>query len=174
MTWFRREKEKLEPIENKRVRVPDDLWIKCDSCREIIFKKEVTGNLNVCPKCQFHFRLDAPARLALLFDNGEYEEIDRDLKPCDPLKFKDSKRYKDRLKKRTTGWAPRRAHHRDRDARLQAVVICAMEYRFMGGSMGSVVGEKITRGAELALARRHPFIIVSASGAPGCRKACSP
>ncbi|MFC2174113.1 acetyl-CoA carboxylase, carboxyltransferase subunit beta [Acidobacteriota bacterium] len=165
MVWFRKQKSRLEPIEHKRVKVPEDLWVKCPTCREIIFKKEVSRNLNVCPKCQFHFRIDAPTRLNILFDGGDYHQVHDNLESCDPLKFKDSKRYKDRLKdsKEKLGVS---------DSVVNAVgtldgipvVQCVMEYRFMGGSMGSVVGEKVTRAVEMSLDKKMPLIIVSASG----------
>ncbi len=165
MAWFRKEKTPKQPIGDRRVRIPGGLWVKCDYCKEIIYKKEVLRNGNVCPKCNYHFRISARERLVSLFDNGLYEEVDRGIQPTDPLSFKDSKPYKDRLKRyqEATGL---------KDAVVNAVgvvggiptVIAAMEYTFMGGSMGSVVGEKITRAAERALEERKPLIVISASG----------
>ena len=165
MAWFKKEKTPRQALDEKRVRVPGGLWVKCENCREIIYKKEVLKNANVCPKCGYHFRISARERLVSLFDNGIYEEIDRDISPTDPLSFKDSKPYKDRLKayQEATGL---------RDAIINAVgivggiptVISALEYGFMGGSMGSVVGEKVARAAERALAERKALIVVSASG----------
>ncbi|MBI3449607.1 MAG: acetyl-CoA carboxylase carboxyltransferase subunit beta [Acidobacteria bacterium] len=165
MAWFKKEKTPKQPVEEKRVRIPGGLWVKCDNCREIIYKKEVLRNANVCPKCNYHFRISSRERLQILFDNGLYEEFDRDISPTDPLSWKDSKPYKDRLKayQESTGL---------KDAIVNAVgliggipsVISAMEYGFMGGSMGSVVGEKIARAGERALADRRPLIVVSASG----------
>jgi acetyl-CoA carboxylase carboxyl transferase subunit beta len=165
LAWFKKEKTPKQAIEEKRVRVPGGLWVKCDNCREIIYKKEVLRNANVCPKCGYHFRISAKERLTSLFDNGLYEEVDRDVAPTDPLSFKDSKPYKDRLKayQEATGL---------KDAVINAVgliggipvVMSVMEYGFMGGSMGSVVGEKIARAAERALAERRPLVVVSASG----------
>jgi acetyl-CoA carboxylase carboxyl transferase subunit beta len=166
MAWFKKEKTpKQAPQEEKRVRIPGGLWVKCDNCREIIYKKEVLRNANVCPKCNYHFRITAKERLVSLFDNGLYEELDRDIQPTDPLSFKDTKPYKERLKayQESTG---------HKDAVVNAVgliggistVVSAMEYGFMGGSMGSVVGEKVARAAERALSERKPLIIVSASG----------
>ncbi len=165
MAWFKKEKTPKQPVEEKRVRIPGGLWVKCDNCREIIYKKEVLRNANVCPKCNYHFRISARERLTSLFDNGLYEEVDRDIQPTDPLSFVDTKPYRERLKayQESTGL---------KDAVINAVgliggmpcVISAMEYGFMGGSMGSVVGEKIARAAERSLAEGRPFITVSASG----------
>jgi acetyl-CoA carboxylase carboxyl transferase subunit beta len=165
MAWFKKEKTPKQPVEEKRIRIPGGLWVKCDNCREIIYKKEVLRNANVCPKCNYHFRISARERLQILFDNGLYEEFDRDIQPSDPLSWKDTKPYKDRLKayQESTGL---------KDAIINALgliggmpcVVSAMEYSFMGGSMGSVVGEKIARAGERALADRKPLIVVSASG----------
>ena len=162
--WFKKDRAPKEPRE-KRSKVPEGLWVKCDSCREILYNKELARNFKICTKCGYHFRLSAPERLAMLFDDGKYVEIDGDLRSVDPLKFRDSKRYRDRLKvaeenvggseailvgSGTVGGIP--------------VLIAAMEFFFMGGSMGSVVGEKVTRAAERAVAERKPLVIVSTSG----------
>ena len=165
MAWFKKEKTPKQPIEDKRVRIPGGLWVKCNFCKEIIYKKEVVRNGNVCPKCDYHFRIPARERLAGLFDNGLFEEVDREIQPTDPLKFKDTKPYKDRLKsyQAATGL---------KDAIINAqglvggipTVMSAMEYRFMGGSMGSVVGEKVARAGERSLDERKPLVIISASG----------
>jgi acetyl-CoA carboxylase carboxyl transferase subunit beta len=164
MTWFKRESSELESSGEKRVRT-EGLWEKCDGCRQIIWKKDLDANLNVCPKCQKHFRLDARSRLAILLDNSEWDETETNLKSTDPLSFVDTKRYRDRLAKaqKETGIS---------DAIINAegtldgkpVIISAMEYRFIGGSMGAVVGEAITRAIEKAIEKRKPLIIVSASG----------
>jgi acetyl-CoA carboxylase carboxyl transferase subunit beta len=164
MAWFKKEKKPKEPGE-QRTAIPEGLWIKCDECKEIIYKKVVEQNLNVCPKCGFHFRLSASERLKLFFDNEKYREFATDIRSGDPLRFRDTKKYKDRLKvyeSRVGPW----------DAVLCAegkidgisAVVCAMEYAFMGGSMGSAVGEKITIGAERALEKKIPLIVVSCSG----------
>ncbi len=163
MAWFKREDQKL-PVGEQVNRVPEGLWIKCTGCREIIYRKDVLQNASVCPKCAFHFRITARERLELLFD-GAYEEFDRELASADPLKFKDSKPYASRLldgQEKTGG----------KDAIVSAsgkldkrdVLVCAMEYGFIGGSMGVVVGEKITRAAERAIGSRAPLIVVSCSG----------
>jgi len=165
LAWFKKEKTPKQPLEEKTVRIPGGLWVKCDYCKEIIYKKEVIRNAQVCPKCNYHFRIGAKERLTSLFDNGLYEEVDRSIQPTDPLGFKDTKAYKDRLKayQEATGV---------KDAVITGVgrvggiptVIAAMEYSFMGGSMGSVVGEKIARAAERALEESKALIVVSASG----------
>ncbi len=165
MAWFKKEKTPKQPIEDKRVRIPGGLWVKCDFCKEIIYKKEVLRAGNVCPKCDYHFRIPARERLESLFDNGLYEEVDRNISPTDPLNFKDTKPYRERLKayQELTGM---------KDAVINALglvggiptVMSAMEYGFMGGSMGSVVGEKVARAAERALEERRPLVIISASG----------
>ncbi len=164
MTWFKRESSELESSGEKRIRT-EGLWEKCDGCRQIIWKKDLDANLNVCPKCQKHFRLDARSRLAILLDNSEWDETETNLKSTDPLSFVDTKAYRDRLTKaqKETGIS---------DAIINAegtldgkpVIISAMEYRFIGGSMGAVVGEAITRAIEKAIQKRKPLIVVSASG----------
>lgn len=164
MAWFKKEKRAKEPVE-QRSSIPEGLWIKCDECREIIYKKEAEANLQVCPKCGFHFRVTARERFELLFDDGKWREFASDIRSGDPLRFRDTKRYHDRLKvyeaRVGTGDAVLCA-----EGKLEgmSVVICAMEYNFMGGSMGSVVGEKITLAAERALEKKLPLLIVSCSG----------
>ncbi len=166
MAWFTRQKPGVEGTAeaDKRVRT-EGLWLKCESCGQIIWKKTLDDNMQVCPKCEHHFRLDARARLGMLFDEGSYEELDAELVSTDPLHFEDSKTYARRLEamQQATGLA---------DALISGagtlegrrVQICSMELKFIGGSMGAVVGEKITRAIERGLAKREPVIIVSASG----------
>jgi acetyl-CoA carboxylase carboxyl transferase subunit beta len=169
MSWFKRDKtsdEKLPTVESgeRRVRT-EGLWQKCEGCRQIIWKKDLEANWNVCPKCGLHNRIDAVTRLKLLLDGGEYEEFEADLSSSDPLGFVDSKPYRDRLK------AMQQATNLS-DALVSAtgnlmgrpVQICSMDPRFIGGSMGSVVGEKIARAVERAIERHTPLVIVSASG----------
>jgi acetyl-CoA carboxylase carboxyl transferase subunit beta len=169
MSWFKRDKasdQKLPTVENgeRKVRT-EGLWQKCEGCRQIIWKKEWEANWNVCPKCGMHTRLDALTRLKLLFDDGEFEEFEANLKSSDPLKFVDSKPYHERL-------ASMQAATSLSDALISAagklegrpIQICSMDPRFIGGSMGSVVGEKIARAVERAIERHTPLIIVSASG----------
>jgi acetyl-CoA carboxylase carboxyl transferase subunit beta len=166
MAWFTRQKPGVEGTAeaDKRVRT-EGLWLKCESCGQIIWKKTLDENMQVCPKCEHHFRLDARARLAMLFDEGSYEEFDADLVSTDPLHFEDSKTYARRLEamQQATGLS---------DALISGagtldgrrVQICSMELKFIGGSMGAVVGEKITRAIERGMAKREPVIIASASG----------
>jgi len=164
MTWFKRESSELDSSGEKRVRT-EGLWEKCEGCRQIIWKKDLDANLNVCPKCDQHFRLDARARLAMLLDNSEWEETETNLSSTDPLKFVDTKAYKDRLLK-----AQKETEIADAIINAEGaldgkpVIASSMEYRFIGGSMGAVVGEAITRAIERAIERRKPLIIISASG----------
>ena len=166
MAWFRKTKQpKAIRADRPRSTVPEGLWVKCDSCKEIIYSRDLERNLRVCPKCEHHFRIDARTRIALLLDDPEPEELFARVSPTDPLSFKDTKRYRDRLKTYQQALG-------ERDALVAVqgrlagipVVLAAMEYRFMGGSMGSVVGEKLARATERAIERRRPLIIVSASG----------
>jgi len=164
MAWFKRQSGELETSGERTVRT-EGLWVKCDNCRQIIWKKDLEENLNVCPKCGKHFRIDARTRLAQLLDDNQYQVFDGDLVSNDPLKFVDLKPYSSRLKqaKATTGL---------KDAVINAqgklngrpVIVSSMEYSFIGGSMGAVVGEAITRAIEKAAQTRTPLIIVSASG----------
>jgi len=164
MAWFKRESGELENSGEKTVRT-EGLWVKCDGCRQIIWKKDLEENMNVCPKCDKHFRIDARTRLAQLLDDNLYETFDGDISSTDPLKFVDLKPYSSRLKQaqEDTGL---------NDAVINAqgklmgrpVVASVMEYAFIGGSMGAVVGEAITRAVERAAETRMPLIIVSASG----------
>ena len=163
MAWFRRERSLL-PAHEQESRVPEGLYVKCDSCKEILYRKTVVDNLSVCPKCGFHFRISARERLELLCD-GPWEELDHGLVSSDPLAFRDTKTYAKRLQdgKRKTG---------SFDALVSAVgtvggiptVIAAMEYGFIGGSMGVVVGEKVTRAVEKSARERMPLLVVSCSG----------
>ena len=166
MAWFSRQTSGIESTGEgeKHIRT-EGLWLKCDSCSQIIWKKSLDDNLQVCPQCEHHYRIGSRARLELLFDGGTYEEFDSNLSSTDPLNFSDSKTYKERLVSMQTatkmpdallsGWG--KLNGRD-------VSICAMELKFVGGSMGIVVGEKITRAIERSIERRAPIIIVSASG----------
>lgn len=163
MEWFKRTNKGLEPVEKKEL--PDGLWIKCDNCGEILYKKELERNLRVCTKCDFHFRMTSDEYIALLADEGTFEEFNQGIRSADPLKFKDSKKYADRLKDTMTKTGLNDAV-RTGVCLLSGVpvVIAAMDFRFIGGSMGSVVGEKIARATDRALREKRPLIIVSASG----------
>ncbi|MEX2147011.1 MAG: acetyl-CoA carboxylase, carboxyltransferase subunit beta [Candidatus Rokuibacteriota bacterium] len=164
MAWFRRKGSEDEGTV-KKVVMAEGLWIKCDSCKEIMYRAEVEKAGRVCPKCHYPFRISSRERIALLVDGGTFEEHDAGLTSGDPLSFKDSKKYKDRVK------AARQKTSMDDAvvcgiARVGGfpVVLCVFEFTFLGGSMGSVVGEKLTRAIELAVAKHVPVIIVSASG----------
>ncbi len=165
MAWFRKDKKPKVQPEERVTQVPEGMWVKCSGCKEIIYRKEVVRRAWVCPKCGYHFQISARQRLESLFDENGFQEFDSSLSSVDPLKFKDRKLYRDRLTEyqRVTGLA---------DALISAsgtiegipTLACAMEYSFLGGSMGSVVGEKITRAAERALSDREPLIVIASSG----------
>jgi acetyl-CoA carboxylase carboxyl transferase subunit beta len=143
----------------------EGLWLKCDGCRQIIWRKALDETLQVCPKCDFHFKIDAATRLGTLFDGSRWQEFDRTLASTDPLEFVDQRSYKERLA------SMKKATSLD-DAVISAVGllngrrvhVCALELKFIGGSMGAVLGEKITRAIERSVDARMPVIIVSASG----------
>ena len=164
MAWFKRQSGDLDASGEKKMRT-EGLWVKCESCRQIIWKKDLEENLNVCPKCGKHFRIDARTRLANLLDDGEYETFSDNLASTDPLKFVDLKPYSERLKKaqEETGLTDAVINARGK-LNGRAVIVSAMEYGFIGGSMGAVVGEVITRAIEEALEKKQPIIIISASG----------
>ncbi len=163
--WFKKDRAAREPRERRASKVPEGLWVKCENCREILYNKELSRNFKICPKCKYHFRLSAPERLGMLFDDGKYAELDGDLRSADPLKFRDTKRYRDRLKQYEESVGPGEAILVGSGTMGGIPVIAAaMEFFFLGGSMGSVVGEKVTRAAERALEERKPLIIVSTSG----------
>jgi len=166
MAWFKRDKKSIEqttPPEERRVRT-EGLWVKCESCRTIVFRKDLEANLYVCPKCQFHFKMSAKQRLEMLLDS-RWTEHDAGMTSTDPLKFVDTKPYAGRLKE-----ARKKLGMNDAvitaEGRLngRGIVCCAMEFGFIGGSMGAVVGEKVTRGIELAIESRQPLVVVSCSG----------
>jgi acetyl-CoA carboxylase carboxyl transferase subunit beta len=164
MAWFKRETGELDTSGAKTVRT-EGLWVKCESCRQIIWKKDLEENMNVCPKCDKHFRIDARTRLAQLLDDNQYETFDGSLASTDPLKFVDLKPYSSRLRQaqQDTGLqdAVINAHGK---LEGRSVIASVMEYSFIGGSMGAVVGEAITRAVERSAHTRTPLIIVSASG----------
>ena len=164
MAWFRKQKKPLETTREKRVQT-EGLWIKCEGCKQILWKKDLEANFQCCPKCNHHFKMSARSRLEMLFDNGQYLEHDAGLASTDPLGFKDTKSYRARLEKagQQTGL---------KDALItgegelegKPVIICAMEFQFVGGSMGAVVGEKITRAIDRCIDQKYPLVIVSCSG----------
>jgi acetyl-CoA carboxylase carboxyl transferase subunit beta len=165
MAWFKKSRKPIEAPADKSSKIPEGLWVKCPSCSQVIYNKDLAANLQVCPKCAHHFRLSALERLRSIFDDGEFEEHDSELIALDPLEFTDTKPYASRLSagRRQTGL---------RDAIVSATgliegrraVVAAMEYGFIGGSMGVVVGETITRAIERGLRERLPVMIVSCSG----------
>ncbi len=165
VTWFRRRPSGPEKSDRRKVAVPEGLWIKCNNCSEIIYSKEIDRNLKVCPKCEYHFRITARQRIDLLVDPGTFKEFDSQVHSEDPLQFKDSQKYRDRIKAavKKTGLT---------DAVISGtstlegipVVLTVFDFFFMGGSMGSVVGEKITRAVEKAVELKCGIIIISSSG----------
>ncbi len=162
MAWFKRTKEHKS---DRKVKIPEGLWVKCDNCKEIIYRKEVERNLKVCPKCNYHFRISAMERLKLLIDSGSFQEMDPELASSDPLRFKDTIPYSERLaKNRKKSGLSDAIISGETQIKGTPVALAVMDFSFMGGSMGSVVGEKVTRTAELALAKQMPLIVVSASG----------
>jgi acetyl-CoA carboxylase carboxyl transferase subunit beta len=165
IAWFKKIRKPKQAVEHRRIQVPEGLWVKCNSCREIIYKKEVVRNANVCPKCNYHFRISARERLTGLFDDGRYQEVDTDIYSVDPLKFRDLKSYRDRLReyREKTGLNDAVINARGTLGGMQAM-LSVMEYGFMGGSMGSAVGEKVTRAIERALDERIPLVVISCSG----------
>jgi len=163
MDWFKRTKESLKPSQKKEL--PDGLWIKCENCNEIVFTKELEKRFHVCPNCDYHMRVGSDVYISLLFDKGTFREFNKGMQSADPLNFKDLKQYSDRYKatvKKTglkeaviTGTGSISEHK---------VVMAIMDFRFLGGSMGSVVGEKISRAVDKALKMNRPLLILSSSG----------
>lgn len=162
MAWFKRTKqERLD----KKVKIPEGLWVKCGNCKEIVYKREVEKNLKICPKCNYHFRISARERIELMVDEGSFVESNPDITSGDPLNFKDTMHYKERL-----------IENQEKSGLKDAIItgealingyntcIAVMDFSFLGGSMGSTVGEKITRAAELSLDKKAPFITVTSSG----------
>ena len=164
MVWFRKDKKPLQAAPEKRVQT-EGLWTKCEGCRQIVWKAALGENLWCCPKCGHHFKLGARERLTMLFDDGRYSEHDADLASSDPLNFRDRKPYRDRLKQAEaeTGLKDALISGEGRLAD-RPVIISAMEFRFIGGSMGAAVGEKITRAIDRAIAHKVALIVVSCSG----------
>jgi acetyl-CoA carboxylase carboxyl transferase subunit beta len=165
MAWFKKSKAPIALVESKKVQMPEGLWTKCKNCEEIIYSKEIERNLNVCPKCDYHFRISARERIDLVIDEGTFNETDPNMASVDFLKFKDSKKYVDRIKAAV-------AKNGGGDAVVtgsglmngQEVVVAVFDFAFLGGSMGSVVGEKITRAIELGLEKKAPVMVFSSSG----------
>ncbi|MGE3551151.1 MAG: acetyl-CoA carboxylase, carboxyltransferase subunit beta [Geobacter sp.] len=165
MSWFRRDKTGLEKANTKNVKVPEGLWTKCQGCSESILTKEIADNQQVCPKCGHHYRIAPRKRLQLLFDGGSWQEFDANITSVDFLQFKDSKSYQERIDA-----AVAKGGSRDAVICVEGAIegiatqVAIFDFSFMGGSMGSVVGEKITRSIERGLEKKQPVIVISASG----------
>lgn len=165
MVWFRKKTSLTASKEKKTVQVPEGVWAKCKNCQEIIYCKEIERNLNVCPKCDYHFRIGARERIDLILDQGTFVEMDAKMRSVDFLDFKDSKKYKERIKA-----AVKKSGDGDAVICGQGaidslpVVVAVFDFSFMGGSMGSVVGEKITRAIEKGLDSNAPVLVFSSSG----------
>lgn len=162
MAWFKKTREQRI---DKKVKIPEGLWVKCENCKEIVYKKEIEKNFKVCPKCNYHFRISARERLKLIVDEGSFVEIGSEIESSDPLGFKDSVSYKDRLKENQ-----RKSGLKEAIITGEALIsdypamVAIMDFSFLGGSMGSAVGEKIVRAAEAAAEKKVPFITVASSG----------
>ncbi len=173
MAWFRNKGGSKRPVGDRKVDMPEGLWTKCNHCGEFIYRKEVVRNANVCPKCDYHFRISAAERLELLCDDGAWEEFSAHLGPVDALGFVDTKSYTSRIDD-----YQKRTGRKDAIVTVETTIdgiptiLAVMEYAFMGGSMGSVVGEKITLAAERALESQRPLIIVSSSGGARMQEGC--
>lgn len=163
MTWFRKQERGLKTQERKEL--PGGLWLKCNLCEEIIYRKEWERSLFTCPKCDFHFPISSWEYIAVLLDPHSFQEVDRDLGPADPLHFRDSKRYVERLRsmQEKTGLLDAAVSGVGAVAGIR-VAVCFLDFRFIGGSMGSVVGEKIARIVMRAIKDRLPVVILSSSG----------
>jgi len=164
MAWFNKTKAPIAPVETKKVQMPEGIWTKCKNCNEIIYTKEIERNLNVCPKCDYHFRISARERIVLVLDDGSFVERDVAMQSVDFLDFKDSKKYKDRIKAAVKKSGGDAVVCGDGTIEGLPVSVAVFDFGFMGGSMGSVVGEKITRAIERGLAERKPVIVFSSSG----------
>jgi len=163
--WITRLIERPKSILRPDKSAPDGLWVKCPGCTEALYNKELVRNASVCPKCAHHLRIGASERAALLFDQDSFDTCDTGLRSEDPLGFRDKKRYRDRIKEAGKKAGPEDAiHNYIGDIGGHTVSASIFEFRYMGGSMGSVVGEKITRAMERALERHCPYLLVTASG----------
>jgi acetyl-CoA carboxylase carboxyl transferase subunit beta len=162
MAWFKKSKEIKT---DKKVKIPEGLWVKCESCREIVYKREIEKNLQICPKCNYHFRISARERLDLLVDEGSFVEVDAGLTSDDPLSFRDKILYREKLEenRKKTGLGDA-AISGEATVEGLPVILVIMDFAFIGGSMGSVVGEKIVRAAEAAIETRKPLVTVASSG----------
>lgn len=165
MSWFTKEKVGIEKSGGKKVTFPDGMWVKCPGCSETLLSKDIEANLQVCPKCGYHYRISARKRLEALLDGAVWQEFDADVTSVDFLEFKDAKSYQERI-----DVALAKGGSKDAVICVEGAIeelpvqVSCFDFSFMGGSMGSVVGEKITRSIERALQKSQPVIIISASG----------
>ena len=165
MAWFKINKAPKLKVENRKVQMPAGLWIKCNSCGEIIYKKEVERNLEVCPKCNYHFRISAKKRIDNIMDEGSFTFLAENLEATDPLNFRDTKKYSDRIKEATKKTGRKDAIDLVEGTINSVPAVAAIfEFGFMGGSMGSVVGEKITLAIERGIEKKCGVIVFSSSG----------
>ena len=165
MAWFKKDRSAAKKGDGKRVRVPEGLMTKCQNCRETLYSKDLEENLNVCPKCNHHFRISAVKRIELILDDGSFVEFDKEMVSVDFLEFKDSKSYQERIDAAVArGGAKDAVICGEGKIDGKPVQLAVFDFTFMGGSMGSVVGEKITRAIERGIEKKMPVIVVSASG----------
>lgn len=165
MSWFNKEKSGIDKSSERKIKVPEGMWIKCQGCSETLLAKDVESNLNVCPKCGHHYRISARRRLEVLLDGGTWQEFDADMTSVDFLEFKDAKSYQERIDVAVAkGGSKDAVICVEGTIEANPVQVACFDFAFMGGSMGSVVGEKITRSIERALEKRQGVIIISASG----------
>ena len=165
MAWFKKDKSTTKESDGKKVRVPEGLMTKCQNCRETLYSKDLENNHNVCPKCSHHFRISAVKRIALLLDEGSFIEFDKNMVSVDFLEFKDSKSYQERIDAALAkGGAKDAVICGEGKIEGKPVQLAVFDFTFMGGSMGSVVGEKVTRAIERGVEKKMPVIVVSASG----------
>jgi acetyl-CoA carboxylase carboxyl transferase subunit beta len=162
MAWFRKEKKPLRSVERRDVAA--DVFTKCKGCGEILYREKLAQNLEVCPTCGFHFRIDADAYVEVLIDEGSFDELDAHLRAADPLEFTDLKPYRDRIQAAERSGQDEAVITGTGTLDRMPVALAVMDFRYIAGSMGSVVGEKIARCARIALERKIPLIVVSASG----------
>jgi acetyl-CoA carboxylase carboxyl transferase subunit beta len=166
MSWFKKLlPSKIRTDSSQKKGVPEGLWVKCAACNEVLYSTELAKNLMVCPLCQFHHRISARERIAQILDESGQEELDMTLEPIDRLRFKDSKRYKERISQAQKATGEKESIIVVKGSiNKQAVVVAAFEFAFMGGSMGATVGEKFVRGLEVAKKEKRAYVCFTASG----------
>jgi acetyl-CoA carboxylase carboxyl transferase subunit beta len=165
MSWIEKIKAPKIDAGGEKGSFPEGLWTKCPTCSEIMFHDDLKKNLMVCPKCQHHFRIDSRERLNILLEPGSFEELDANMTAADPLEFRDLKKYRDRIKAYEKAGEEKEAYIYGRGRIKELEIVCGtFVFEFMGGSMGSVVGEKLTRTFELAHAERKPCLVITTSG----------